>query len=97
MKRLSRTVFSAHLEASQLALIDLQTLAKSGAPRTGHAARPGTGPKGETCGSCTLLREVHVSRKYFKCGHDNGRVSKSTSTDIRWRDPACEHWEGKQL
>ncbi len=33
-----------------------------------HAARPGWGPAGETCGSCGHLCARSYSRTYYKCG-----------------------------
>lgn len=33
----------------------------------GHAARPGTGPAGETCGTCASIRRVGGHHTFFKC------------------------------
>lgn len=61
----------------------------------GYAADPGTGPDGETCGTCThILRVKNWSgRKHWaKCGHPRGYRSHSTASDIKVRAPACLHW-----
>jgi hypothetical protein len=65
-------------------------------PARGYAAPPGTGPAGETCGSCRF-RVVHsYSRDYHKCSmfvRIGGRWTSGTSTDIRVRSAACKFWE----
>lgn len=62
----------------------------------GHAARPGTGPKGETCGSCHYLVRSYASRLYLKCGLSRGRWTGGTATDVLARDAACSKWEKQQ-
>lgn len=62
----------------------------------GYAADPGTGPEGETCGSCKYIHRVKnwSGRKYWaKCGHPLGYISHSTASDIKVRAPACRCWE----
>lgn len=60
-----------------------------------HAAPVGSGPAGETCGTCANFRRLDyfTSRKksYFKC-----KLVLSThgpGTDIRKRDAACREWD----
>lgn len=55
-----------------------------------HAAPPGSGPAGETCGSCGRMRVSRLARCYFKCGLV--RSSCGPATDIRKRDSACRFW-----
>lgn len=56
----------------------------------GYAAPPGTGPKGETCGSCKhIFREL----RYRKCEARRGAWSHSRGTDILAGSPACRQWE----
>lgn len=62
-------------------------------PVRGHAAQPGSGPEGETCGSCNHLVRKRRARTYFKCGLI--RWTSGPATDIRKRDPACEFWTPK--
>lgn len=62
-------------------------------PSRGHAAMPGGGPKGETCGTCDHLVRHGRGRTYFKCGLI--RWTSGAATDIRAKDPACERWEPK--
>lgn len=38
----------------------------AGIPK-GYAAPPGTGPKGETCGSCAHLYRNRLAKTYLKC------------------------------
>jgi len=61
----------------------------------GYAGHPGMGPAGETCGTCAWIRRG----RWKKCGHQLGRISSCTATDILVSAPACEHWtpiENKQ-
>lgn len=59
----------------------------------GHAAPPGTGPKGETCGSC---KHVRRSNKFFKCDLRRATWTHGYGTDVRARDEACVKWEQKE-
>lgn len=58
----------------------------------GYAYHPGTGPEGETCGSCRF-DEKH--RRWHKCGHEFARRKHTSSrgSDILARAPACKYWE----
>lgn len=58
---------------------------------SGYAAAPGTGPKGETCGSCA--HHYCRSFRYHKCALI--KPTKGTGTDIRVRAAACSRWEQK--
>lgn len=59
----------------------------------GHAAVPGTGPEGETCGSCASLVRKEMSRVYLKCGLMQAHWTGGSGTDVRARDAACRRWE----
>jgi hypothetical protein len=61
------------------------------APR-GYAAPPGTGPAGETCGTC---KHAHRYVHFAKCGHSARRHfnTNGAATDIRLRTAACSKWE----
>lgn len=67
---------------------------KTPAPK-GHAATPGLGPKGETCGSCGHLARNRRSaaRTYLKCFLARESWTGGGATDVRARDPACSLWE----
>lgn len=56
----------------------------------GYAAPPGSGPQGETCGSCAH----HTTREYAKTYHKCAliKATKGPGTDIRVRSPACSRW-----
>lgn len=59
----------------------------------GYADVPGTGPAGETCGSC---RHIHgTGGKYLKCKLRQAGWTSGPGTDIRARSPACKKWEAK--
>ncbi len=58
----------------------------------GYAGHPGTGPDGETCGSCTHVRlQSNTVRRYYKCGI--GNITRGPGTDIRLKTAACEFWK----
>lgn len=60
--------------------------------KSGYAATPGTGPDGESCGSCAhLVRNRPGNKIYLKCGLINW--SRGAATDIKSRSPACSRWE----
>ena len=62
--------------------------------KRGHAAPPGTGPEGETCGSCAhIVRAGSSKRIYMKCGLMRAVWTHGPGTDIRARDLACGKWE----
>ena len=60
----------------------------------GHVAPPGSGPEGETCGSCEHVCPVRLARKtVYKCGKAKHRWTGGRATDIRLKDAACVAWE----
>jgi hypothetical protein len=65
-------------------------------PQTGgfdakrYAARPGSGPPGETCGSCK--HRVLRKSRFWKCGILRGAWTRGNETDIRPTSPACVLW-----
>lgn len=80
----------AEYEALPYALTPLQRQALGHKATTGYAAPPGTGPHGETCGSCGSLH-VHMTgsrKRFFKCNLVNW--THGAATDIRMRSPACD-------
>lgn len=61
----------------------------------GYAARPGTGPADETCGSCghCVFRQTRPSRqRYYKCELMKARWTKGRGSDVAFRSPACSRW-----
>ena len=59
----------------------------------GGADRPGTGPAGETCGSCKHLERTGRSGKCFpKCALTRACWTHGPKTDIRIRWAACSKW-----
>jgi hypothetical protein len=64
--------------------------------KRGHMAPPGTGPKGETCGSCRHLYRNHMAKTYLKCELNRAKWTGGGGTDVRARDEACSHWKPKE-
>lgn len=56
----------------------------------GYYAPPGTGPKGETCGTCKHACDFG---RYKKCGKARSKWTGGRGTDILVRSPACSAWE----
>jgi hypothetical protein len=76
-----------------LMLLPASALRSTTTPKRGHAARPGTGPEGETCGSCKHLARRQMSKAYIKCGLTKATWTGGPGSDIRAKDPACSRWE----
>jgi hypothetical protein len=68
---------------------------KKGTPPKGYAAPPGTGPSGETCGSCAYIRHSGNAGRYKKCELQRFRWTHGPGSDIRSGSPACSRWEKK--
>ena len=61
----------------------------------GFARPPGTGPQGETCGTCVHCAYTGSGkRRYPKCDVIRFRWTHGPGTDILVRSPACEMWQG---
>lgn len=58
----------------------------------GYADRPGTGPTGETCGSCTHHVIKSMGKRYHKCLLTRPCWTGGKATDILVRAPACSKW-----
>lgn len=59
----------------------------------GGADRPGTGPAGETCGSCKHIYRNQQAKVYLKCALTRACWTGGGKTDIRARWAACSKWE----
>lgn len=60
----------------------------------GYAAQPGTGPEGETCGTCTHCRQRTARGKhYYKCGRMLAAWNRDRSTDVLLKSPACSRFD----
>jgi len=59
----------------------------------GYAARPGSGPAGETCGTCA--NACKSNGHFWKCLLLKHRWTNSYGTDIRLKTAACEFWKKK--
>lgn len=60
---------------------------------SGHPARPGSGPEGETCGTCRHSKRLSYTRGFYKCWLYRGAWTCSRRTDVLLRDPACRFWQ----
>lgn len=67
--------------------------AKRMSAKRGHAGVPGRGPDGETCGTCKHRVRVQYAKTYQKCGLTRHTWTHGAASDIRAKDPSCEHWE----
>jgi hypothetical protein len=60
----------------------------------GYACRPGSGPAGETCGTCAYAVGIgYHDKRYYKCRKIEFRWTHGPGTDIRLKSPACKLWE----
>lgn len=69
--------------------------AKSTPIPSGYAQQPGTGPQGETCGTCKHCQRVVLAKVIYKCAANRARWSHGRKTDILKRAPACRLWEAR--
>ena len=63
----------------------------------GHAAMPGTGPEGETCGSCRHLARIRLANTYLKCALNEARWTGGRKSDVRAKDAACAKWQRREV
>ena len=71
------------------ARINRQAMAQPKA--AGYAAPPGSGPEGETCGTCLSCRfKVIRGRRVYKCGRMTRSWTHGRESDVSVRSPACE-------
>lgn len=71
--------------------------AKCSPKPAGYAAAPGTGPEGESCGTCGHCRvRTAQGRRFYKCGLMVASWSKDRGTDVVLKSPACTRWEKGQ-
>lgn len=62
----------------------------------GYASRPGSGPVGESCGTCENAVKRNGGRRYYwKCMLMAKVWTASYGTDIRLKSPACALWRFK--
>lgn len=54
---------------------------------------PGTGPQGETCGSCRHRVVRQLGKGYQKCQLKLKHWTHGAGTDIKVYFPACSKWE----
>lgn len=59
----------------------------------GYADKPGTGPAGETCGSCKHHIVKRMAKDYHKCDRTRRLWTGGRRSDILVRAAACSKWE----
>lgn len=59
----------------------------------GHVFPSGTGPAGETCGSCLHLYRNRMSKTYLKCGLNRSKWTGGRASDVRAKDASCKKWD----
>lgn len=62
----------------------------------GYAARPGSGPEGETCKTCQHLTYRRFTKSHPKCGLNQANWTNGRGSDVLVRSPACQLWEAKE-
>jgi len=76
-----------------------QTLFDAGEPkprekRTCTPARVGSGPEGQTCGTCRHASAIdHNARRYYKCGKCRCYWTHGAGSDIKLKWAACREWQ----
>lgn len=64
--------------------------------KIGYAARPGTGPKKQRCGTCLHAHRVtHHGQFTHKCELMTHVWEHTAPSDINLRAPACSRWARK--
>lgn len=66
---------------------------RAGTTPKGYAALPGSGPAGETCGSCEHLVRRRMARTYLKFGLMQRGWTRGSASDVQARSPACSRWQ----
>lgn len=64
------------------------------ARKSGYPLPPGTGPAGQTCGSCANLVRRAFAKTYLKCRFT---AAGGAATDVRAKSPACSAWEARAV
>lgn len=62
----------------------------------GYFYHPGSGPAGETCGSCQHIFRNRLAKTYLKCSLNSAKWTGGPGSDIRARSPACKYWATPQ-
>lgn len=65
---------------------------RRGTQPKGYASQPGTGPSGETCGTCAHLYRNRLAKTYLKCALMSRIWTGGRATDVLARSPACRNW-----
>lgn len=62
----------------------------------GYYAPPGTGPAGESCGTCAHHVTRSLSKTYHKCALAESKWTGGRASDILVRAAACKGWQAKE-
>ena len=66
-------------------------------PDYAHPAKPGTGPAGETCKTCSHCVRTRCRRNYYKCFLIKKNWTNAIGTDLRLKDQACMFFKKKDV
>ena len=75
------------------ASIDARNMARRRLKPRGYVMPPGSGPEGETCGSCAHVCRFRQSKALAKCGLNKRIWTGSRTTDVNVTSPACSKWQ----
>lgn len=90
-----RDLFGAEIKAERVRELPNGRKRKATKPN-GYAYRPGSGPAGETCGSCEHKVRKKMGGSYLKCGLAHHKWTGGPGSDILARSPACRGWEKRR-
>lgn len=63
----------------------------------GYYMPPGTGPTGETCGTCEhIVYRGNTAGHYLECLRAKAKWTHGRKSDILAGSPACSGWESAQ-
>ena len=69
---------------------------RTGTQPKGYAYPPGSGPDGETCGTCRHCTGFRQAARWHKCELARDIWTCGRGTDILVRSPACRGWEAQR-
>lgn len=83
-----------HIDLFGAPILDLTAAERHGCVPKGYPRRPGSGPAGQTCGTCVYAIDIdYHGRCYYKCAIIKHRWTHGPGTDIKLKSPACELWQ----
>lgn len=82
-----RNIFDGHIERAR------EYGKRFAGSANGYAAKPGTGPADQSCGTCGNCRVRKIKcHNVYKCGLCEALWTHDRGTDVLKRSPACARW-----